>query len=373
MHGLHPNAHRPTNERRPNLKAGETLEPSMQDVQFAYWIPNATGVSVPSVLPPQATFEYNQWLATAAEEMGFDFAVAQPRSARGASQQLDPLALSSALAAVTNRIGLIASIYPGLWHPEVAAKALTTIDIVSGGRAGLNVVAASVKEEFTSYGELLDYDEHYRKAEDLIRTIRDVLASESAPRFASLYAVDGAALPSKPTRRKHPPIFQSGNSCAARRIAAKAADWYVFSGNKPDILSRQIEEIRGLAVEAGRDPHAVRFGVSALVIVRDTEREAKAELRDLSSRSHEGLDAGMQAFSDYSDSFKTGLIGTEDQVLERIEALKAIGVDLIVAGFLDYTQELPLFGHRIIRAEDDRMPRSRSVDPAIRQALGLGG
>lgn len=366
----------------------------MHDVGFAYWIPNTAGASDPRLPTQQASFEYNQWLATTAEEGGFDYAIAQPRSAGIPSNQFDALTLTSALAAVTSRIGLIASIHPGLWHPHVVAKALSTINAVSRGRAAVNVLTASLREDFTSYGEALDYDEHYRKAEDLIRALRELWAEEQRFSDGNLHAVDGAVFSRGRAGRRHPLLFQTGNAQAARRIAAKVADWYLLSGDKPEILSRQIEEVRTYAAEAGRDPHAIRFGVSALVVLRPTEREAKADLRAALSSGgwngpgslsaafgrtslddfHARADAHPGELLDRLDSFKTGLIGAEDQILERIDALSTIGIELIVASFLDYTHDLPSFGDRVIRSvHGSRLPLPRSMDPALRQALGLGG
>jgi FMNH2-dependent dimethyl sulfone monooxygenase len=366
----------------------------VQDVRFAYWIPNTTENSDPRVPVQPVSFEHNQWLASAAEEGGFDFAIAQPRCGGAGSNQFDALTLTSALAAVTSRIGLIASIHPSLWHPHVAAKALTTINDVSKGRAAVNVITASLRENFTSYGELLDYDEHYRKAEDLLRALREHWPTEKPFADAKLRSIDGVTFSRGGSAHNHPLLFQSGNSQAARRIAAKLVDWYLLSGDKPEILSRQIEEVRTYAIEAGRDPQTIRFGVSALIIARDTENEAKADLRSVlasgewerpgsldipsAQPSSTGPNGRTEALSgqspDHFDSFKTGLIGTEDQILERIDGLSAIGIKLIVGSFVDYTRDLPAFSDRIIRSvQASRLQLPRSIDPGIRQALGLGG
>lgn len=366
----------------------------MQDVQFAYWIPNTIENSDPRVPVQPVSFEHNQWLASAAEEGGFDFAIAQPRCGGTASNQFDALTLTSALAAVTSRIGLVASIHPGLWHPHVAAKALTTINAVSKGRAAVNILTASLRENFTSYGELLDYDEHYRKAEDLLHALREHWTAEKPAADAKLRSVDGVVFSRGESIHKQPLLFQSGNSQATRRIAAKLADWYLLSGDKPEILSRQIEEVRTYAIEAGRDPQSIRFGVSALIVARPTESEAKVDLRSalaagewrrpdtLSTPSAQPSRAGpsgrAETLSGHSldrfDSFKTGLVGTEDQILERIDALSTIGIKLIVGSFVDYARDLPEFSDRIIRSvQASRFQLPRSMDPGIRQALGLGG
>src|SRR3712207_1032698 len=92
-------------------------------IKFAYWVPNVSGGLVVSKLAQRTdwTFDYNKALAQTAERVGFDYALSQARffASYGAEKQLEALTLTSALAAVTDRIKLISAIHPGLWHPGV--------------------------------------------------------------------------------------------------------------------------------------------------------------------------------------------------------------------------------------------------------------
>lgn len=341
--------------------------------KFAYWVPNVSGGLVVSKIPQRTdwSFEYNAWLAQKAEQVGFEYALSQARffASYGAEFQLEALTLTASLAAVTKKINLISAIHPGLWHPGVIAKAVATIDQVSRGRAAVNIVSGWFKDEFIGYGEpWLDHDERYRRSEEFIRVLKGLWTEETFTFKGDFYRINNAPLKPKPVRKPHPPIFQGGNSKAARQMAARVSDWYFMNGNTLKGLREQIEEVSALAKEAGRK---VKFAVNAFVIARSTREEAEAELRRIieyadreavegfrqqvqqaGKASPEGK--GMWAdstFTDlvqYNDGFKTGLIGTPRQIAERIRELYSIGIDLVLCGFLHYTTDLPAFGREVI-------------------------
>ncbi|HEY9708872.1 MAG TPA: dimethyl sulfone monooxygenase SfnG [Oculatellaceae cyanobacterium] len=356
------------------------------DIRFAYWVPNVSGGLVVSKIPQRTdwTFEYNAQLAQTAEEVGFDYALAQARfiASYGAEYQLEALTTVAALAPVTKRIKLIAAVHPGLWHPGVVAKMGATIDVLSGGRFCLNVVSGWFKDEFTIYGEpWLDHDERYRRSEEFIRVLKGMWTEELFHFRGDFYRINGGWVKPKPVSHPHPEIFQGGNSKAARHMASRVSDWYFMNGNTVEGVREQIEEVSALAREQGR---TVKFALNAFALVRDTEAEAHAVLEEIiaqadveavhgfgeavkhagaSTRERQGMWANSN-FSDlvqYNDGFKTGLIGTTEQVAERIREYYEVGVDLILCGFLHYTDDLPAFGRTVIplvRELEARRPRS---------------
>ena len=95
----------------------------MVDIRFAYWVPNVSGGLVISKIPQRTnwTLDYNIKLAQTAEQVGFDYALAQARfiASYGAEYQLEALTTVAAIAPATERIKLIAAVHPGLWHPGV--------------------------------------------------------------------------------------------------------------------------------------------------------------------------------------------------------------------------------------------------------------
>jgi FMNH2-dependent dimethyl sulfone monooxygenase len=360
------------------------------DIRFAYWVPNVSGGLVVSKIPQRThwTLDYNVELAQVAEEVGFDYALAQARfiASYGAEYQLEALTTVTALAPVTKRLKLIAAVHPGLWHPGVVAKMGATIDYSTNGRFCLNVVSGWFKDEFLIYGEpWLDHDERYRRSEEFIRVLKGMWTEDLFHFKGDFYRINGGWVKPKPICQPHPEIFQGGNSKAARRMAARVSDWYFMNGNTLEGVREQIEEVSALARQEGRK---LKFGLNAFVIVRDTEAEAHAVLEDIIAQADveavkgfgeavkqagasSGERQGMWANSDfsdlvqYNDGFKTGLIGTAEQVAEKIRQYYEVGVDLILCGFLHYTDDLPAFGRSVIPLAQEIEAHRRTTEELV--------
>ncbi|HET7580991.1 MAG TPA: dimethyl sulfone monooxygenase SfnG [Bacillales bacterium] len=347
----------------------------MTDLKFAYWVPNVSGGLVTSKLPQQTDwgFEANKRYAQTAEQVGFDFALLQTRffASYGAEYQLEAATLASALASVTSKINLISAVHPGLWHPGVYAKMMATLDHISGGRTAVNVVSGWFKGEFIGYGEpWLEHDERYRRSEEFIRVLRAMWTEEETTFKGDFYRINEAPLKPKPVQEGTPPIFQGGNSKAAREMAARVSDWYFMNGNTLDGFKEQIEDVRSLAKAEGRE-NEVKYAANGFAIVRDTEEEAVQVMRDIishadveavkgfkesvkeagqSTKEKDGMwaNSSFEDLVQYNDGFKTGLIGTPEQVADRIIELKKAGVGLILTGFFHYETDLQAFGEKVI-------------------------
>ena len=232
---------------------------------------------------PQKTgwsFEDNKRYAQTAEEVGFDYVLLQTRffASYGAENQLEAAALASALAAVTKRLNIITAVLPGLWHPGVMAKIISTIDHISNGRASVNIVSGWFKGEFHGYGEpWLDHDERYRRSEEFIEVLREMWTKEEANYRGDFYRLNNAPLKPKPINP--PKIFQGGNSRAAKEMAGRVSDVYFMNGGSLEKIKEQIDEVKALRKANGKGD--IQFGVNGFVIVRDTEEEAKQVLRDI--------------------------------------------------------------------------------------------
>ncbi len=342
-------------------------------VKFAYWVPNVSGGLVVSKIPQRTDwgYEYNKKLAVIAENSGFDYALSQVRyiASYGAEYQHESTSFSLALLLATERLKVIAAVHPGLWHPGVLAKLGATADQLSNGRFAVNVVSGWFKGEFTALGEpWLEHDERYARSGEFIRTLKGIWSEDHFNFRGNFYKTNDFSLKPKPLQSPHPEIFQGGNSTAARRMAARVSDWYFMNGNSHEGLKEQIDFVGGEAAKLGR---AVRFGVNAFILARDTEAEAKETLQEIVRQADvEAVNAfggavqqagnaspdkkGMwqnSKFEDlvqYNDGFRTNLIGTPEQVAERIVALKALGVNLVLGGFLHYHEEVEYFGKRVL-------------------------
>jgi FMNH2-dependent dimethyl sulfone monooxygenase len=353
-------------------------------LSFAYWVPNVSGGLVISKIEQRTSWDinYNKKLAQIAERAGFDYALSQIRftAGYGAEYQHEPVVFSHSLLEATERLKLIIALLPGPWNPAVAAKQIATISDISGGRAAVNVVSGWFRGEFTAIGEpWLDHDERYRRSEEFIRCLKGIWSTDNFSFSGDFYRFHDYTLQPKPP--SPPEVFQGGSSRAARDMASRVSDWYFTNGNTVEGIEKQVADIRPKAAANG---HSVKVGVNAFVIVRETEAEARAVLDEIVAKAdpeavqafgHEVKNAGKaspegegnwakSSFEDlvqYNDGFKTNLIGTPQQVAERIVALKSVGVDLVLCAFLHFQEEVAEFGRQVI-------PRVRALE-ASRSAM----
>lgn len=362
---------------------------SYMDTEFAYWVPNVSGGLVVTdwEMDTDWTYEYNRELARTAERVGFDYALAQARffGSYGANKQLEALSIANALAAETEELHLIGACHPGQWDPGPVANYVATADRISDGRFSLNVVSGWFKDEFTGFGQpWLDHDERYARSEEFIRVLQGLWTEGEFTFDGRFYQIgkgmagfDGAPCQPLPVQDPYPMIFQGGNSQAARKMAARVSDVLFMNGGDLETLRGIMDDVEAYAEEFGTEPP--RFAANAFVIERETEAEARRTLENIienatdeaveafkeqvqeagqASPEGEGMwdDSDFEDLVQYNDGFKTGLIGTKEQIVERIRQLDAIGVDIVLTGFLHYDEELERFGEEIIPAVRDAEP-----------------
>jgi FMNH2-dependent dimethyl sulfone monooxygenase len=345
-------------------------------LQFAYWVPNVSGGLVVSTIEQRTDwgYDYNRKLAVLAENNGFDYALSQVRymASYGAAYQHESTSFSLALLLATERLKVIAAVHPGMWQPGVLAKFIATADQISGGRAAINVVSGWFKDEFTKMGEpWLEHGERYRRSEEFIRYVREIWTSDHADFVGDFYRLHDFDLKPKPViseGRPHPEIFQGGNSADARRMAGRVSDWYFSNGNTVEGVAEQVKDVTQEADAHGR---RVRFALNGFMIARDDEKEARETLREIVAKADveavEGFGSAVKqagqstgdkvgmwqdsTFEDlvqYNDGFRTGLIGTPEQVAERIIGYKRLGVNLMLLGFLHFHEEVEYFGKHVL-------------------------
>lgn len=365
-------------------------------LKFAYWVPNVSGGLVISTVEQRTDWgiDYNRTLAQSAESLGFEYALTQTRyqASYGASQQHEATSFSLALLLATERLKVISAVHPGMWHPGVLAKFINTADQLSGGRAAVNIVSGWLKDEFTGFGlPWLEHDERYVRTEEFIRALRGLWTEEDYEQFGRHYAIDGVTLRPGPVDvpgRAHPDIFFGGNSTAAQATAGRVADWYFSNGRTLEDYTNNVAGVIAAAQSGARSATAApRFGINGFVIARDTREEAVEQLRDIVENAHkpavEGFRASVQqagastaekkgmwadsSFEDlvqYNDGFKTGLIGTYDDIAGRIIEYKKQGVNLLLTAYLHFQEELTVFGEEII-------PRVRALEAQLAQENGV--
>ncbi len=345
--------------------------PALAPLHFAYWVPNVSGGLVVSTLPQRTSHDpaYNIETARTAEEVGFDYALSQVRYAAsyGADAQHESTSFSLALLLATQRLKVIAAVHPYFWQPTVLAKWAATAQALTGDRLALNVVSGWFKQEAVDLGATwLEHDQRYAQSEEFIDVLRGAWTQDSFTYAGAHFSVSDLTF--RPRPAVLPEVFQGGNSTAARRMAGRVSDWYFMNGNTPEAVAEQVTEVSGYAADAGR---SIGFGLNGFAVVRDTEAEAVQVVDDIVAHADvekvEGFgeavkEAGQSAadrrgmwadseFKDlvqYNDGFRTGLVGTPEQVARRVLAYRLVGVDLMLLGFLHVHEEVRAFGERVI-------------------------
>lgn len=368
----------------------DTTEP----LSFAYWVPNVSGGLVVSTLPQRTDHSpaYNVATARVAEEVGFEYALTQVRysASYGADSQHESTSFSLALLLATERLKVIAAVHPYFWQPTVLAKWAATAQELTDNRLALNVVSGWFKNEAKSLGApWYEHDERYRQSEEFIDVLRGAWTTDDFTYRGDYFRTRDLTF--RPQPDVLPEIFQGGNSTSARQMAGRVSDWYFMNGNSYSGVAEQVAEVGGYASGNGR---RIGFGLNGFAVVRDTEAEAVQVVEDIVANADvekvkgfgeavrqagqsAGDKKGMWATSEfkdlvqYNDGFRTGLIGTAEQVARRVLAYRLLGVDLMLLAFLHVQEEVEAFGRRVIPLVRELEAEVAGHPDAV-ERLGLG-
>ncbi|WGF88552.1 LLM class flavin-dependent oxidoreductase [Marinivivus vitaminiproducens] len=229
----------------------------------------------------------------------------------------DPLTLLPALAVATEHLGLVATASTTYNEPYHIARKFASLDHLSGGRAGWNVVTSGNPTESKNFGleEHVEHDARYRRAReffDVVTGLWDSWADDAFVRDveAGLYfepekmhvldhqgghfRVRGPLNVARPVQG-WPVIVQAGSSEAGRQLAAETAE-AVFSAHT-DLASAQAfyADVKGRMTGLGRDPDHLKILPAAFVVLGETEQEAQAKKRRLDGFVHP--DSGIASLS----------------------------------------------------------------------------
>ena len=201
------------------------------------------------------------------------------------------MTLVSGIAAVTTRIGLLATINPLLFHPTVAAKMITTIHEVSNGRFGINVVTGNTLDEVEQMGVVPEgYSEYrYGYADEWMEVLYRLWSEQQVSFDGRFFHLSNCVSDPKPRQDPPPAIVSAGTSDEGLSFAARHSE-LIFIGNRPQLIAK----VKQLAAEAGR---SIEASTNLFIVARKTDAEAEAEYALI----QEGVD--MDALNNVRSSF----------------------------------------------------------------------
>ena len=337
-------------------------------MRFGYWLPVFGGWlrNVPDERM-EATWSDVKRLAQRSEEIGYDITLIAElflNDIKGINApSLDAWSTAAALAAVTERLELLVAVRPTFHNPAILAKQAANIDRISNGRIALNVVSSWWADEARRYGIQFDeHDDRYARSAEWLHVLNGVGTEPSFSFKGRYYSVDETVLEPKPVRSPRPPIYAGGESEAAKKLITRECDAYVTHGDPVERVAPKVADIQLRRAELGLEP--MLYGMAAYAIVRETEEEAQKELKRITNVApgspgytnyrdwiaHTQLEQQV-SLEDYSVSnrgLRAGLVGTPEQVAERILALESAGVGLLLLQFSPQLEEMERFADSVM-------------------------
>jgi FMNH2-dependent dimethyl sulfone monooxygenase len=338
-------------------------------MRYGYWLPIFGGwLRNVEDEKMQPTWDYVSRLARRSEKIGFDITLIAElnlNDIKGVdAPSLDAWSTAAALAAVTETLELMVAVRPTFHIPALLAKQAANIDQISGGRVSLNVVSSWWAEEAKKYGVHFDqHDDRYARTSEWLDVVDKAWKEDHFSYSGKYYSVQDLVLQPKPVSKPRPTIYAGGESETAKDLISQKCDAYVMHGDSPERVAVKIRDLSERRERKGL-PRMI-FGVAGYSIVRETEREAQQELARITDVKQNA--AGYQNYQDwlantqleqrvsledYSVSnrgLRSGLVGTPQQVADRVGEFEDAGVDLLLLQFSPQMEEMERFADTVIQ------------------------
>ncbi|GAA1469935.1 NtaA/DmoA family FMN-dependent monooxygenase [Microbacterium thalassium] len=232
---------------------------------------------------------------------------------------VDPAFVIPILAQHTDTLGFVVTQSTGLDHPAQMARRFSTLDHLTGGRIGWNIVTGASQNavaDLFGHTEMVAHDTRYAMAAEYVelacRFWEQAWDDDArvADRESGLYArrdgihrivYDGEHYRSRgyfgapPSPQRTPVLFQAGTSPAGRAFAANHAECVFVQATTPARTGAAVADIRRLAAEAGRDPQALKLMAGLTVFVADTEEQARAYEAEFDAMQTDEIVASLYA------------------------------------------------------------------------------
>lgn len=319
----------------------------------------------------EVSWSHSLSIARQVEQMGLEVIVPAARwlgyggETNFHSRTFETLTYAAGLLAATTNTMVFSTIHAAVVNPIMAAKAIATIDHISGGRAGLNIVMGWYAKEMEMLGvQLREHADRYKYGAEWIEIINRLWQEDKPFDFKGEYfdlkGVEGEPKPLQP----RPVLINAGVSPSGVAFSARHADFNFTVFDTEEHATAYVKKIREQAWEEYR--RNIGMLTTVVVVCRDTEEEAKAAHKSIvdnadwqAARNYlasqnvdpEKMDATVR--DEFMAKFVAGgasqpLVGTPEQVVEGLAAIKRSGIDGVLIGLIDYVEELKYFEKSVL-------------------------
>lgn len=315
----------------------------------------------------KSSWEHCRNIVLAAEKGGFDNILLPSGYALG----IDTTIFAGAIAALTRKIRLLMAVRVGETWPPQLARQIATLDRILEGRLTVNIISSDMP------GETMASAPRYARTVEVMEILKTILNGQPLDYQGEHYKLKLDPPGVKTVSGKCPPLYFGGLSEDAREASAKAADVYLMW---PDTMPAVKAIVDDMTARAARHGRTLKFGYRVHVVVRETESAARAAADRLLShldaatgdairaKSLDATSVGVKRQAELRDAASDGyvednlwtgigrarsgcgaaIVGDPDQVLAKLQAYQAIGMEAFVLSGYPHAAEADLFARHVL-------------------------
>jgi probable F420-dependent oxidoreductase len=254
------------------------------------------------------------------EELGFESAWTQ-ESVLGSSPQIAPLEAMTYAAACTQRIRLGCVVFVTTLHsPLDLAKAVSSLDQLSGGRVEVGVGTGGKMRPFAAFG--ISGDRYVARFTEGLALMKALWSEPRVTFDGEFWQLTDAAMEPKPAQKPHPPIWFGANGEPALRRSVRLGDGFFGAGSAPTArFAEQVQVVRAALAEAGRDPASFPIAKRLYIGVDDDAARARERVNAAMERTYGRRVPAIEA---------AAVAGTPDDCVHEVLKAAEAGAELIL-------------------------------------------
>ena len=315
----------------------------------------------------KSSWEHCRNIVLTAEKAGFDNVLLPSGYALG----IDTTVFAGAIAALTRNIRLLMAVRVGETWPPQLARQIATLDRILQGRLTINIISSDMP------GETLASAPRYARTVEVMRILKTILNGQALDHQGEHYRLKLDPPGVTTLSGKCPPLYFGGLSEDAREASADSADVYLMWPDTMPAVQAILDDMRARATRHGR---TLKFGYRVHVVVRETESEARAAADRLLShldaatgdairaRSLDATSVGVRRQAELRNAAQDGyvednlwtgigrarsgcgaaIVGDPDQVLRKLQAYQAMGIEAFILSGYPHAAEADLFARHVL-------------------------